>query len=301
MSTGVVGRDTELASVRGFVSGIPEGALALALEGEAGIGKTTLWQAGLDEAGDHGFRILVARPAESETALSFSGIGDLLDTVLDEALAALPAGQRRALSLALVLGDDEGPPPDPHAIGLALLNVLRALADERPIVVAIDDVQWLDPASAGGLAFAGRRLRSERVGLLCSRRAGLDSLLVEELRRGAALRPRGDPRGRPTRRRRSASRRAVASGTDPAEAGSRRSEGRVRWQPVLCPGDRSHTAAPRRRRRRRAAVVDSRVVARSRPRTAGGPSTGEPGLPARGGSTCTSHGRGHGSRLGSRS
>ena len=184
MSTGVVGRDTELASVRGFVSSISEGALALALEGEAGIGKTTLWQAGLDEAGDRAFRILVARPAESETALSFSGIGDLLDTVLDEALAALPAGQRRALSVALVLGEDEGPPPDPHAIGLALLNSFRALADERPIVVAIDDVQWLDPASAGGLAFAGRRLRSERIGLLFSRRAGLDSLLVEELRRG---------------------------------------------------------------------------------------------------------------------
>ena len=184
MSTGVVGRDTELASVRGFVSSIPEGALALALEGEAGIGKTTLWQAGLDEAGDRAFRILVARPAESETALSFSGIGDLLDTVLDETLAALPAGQRRALSLALVLGNDEGPPPDPHAIGLALLTAFRALADVRPVVIAIDDVQWLDPASAAGLAFAGRRLRSERVGLLFSRRAGLDSLLVEELRRG---------------------------------------------------------------------------------------------------------------------
>ena len=183
MSTGVVGRDTELASVSSFVSSISEGALALALEGEAGIGKTTLWRAGLDEAGDHAYRILVARPAESETALSFSGIGDLLDTVLDEVLATLPARQNRALSRALVLGDDEGPPPDPHAIGLALLNALRALADERPVVVAIDDVQWLDPASAGGLAFAGRRLRPERVGLLLSRRAGLDSVLVEELRR----------------------------------------------------------------------------------------------------------------------
>ena len=129
-------------------------------------------------------RILLARPrARARTALSFSGIGDLLDTVLDEALAALPAGQRRALSLALVLGDDEGPPPDPHAIGLALLTAFRALADERPVVVAIDDVQWLDPASAGGLAFAGRRLRV-RAPSGCSSRVvrGLDSLLVEELR-----------------------------------------------------------------------------------------------------------------------
>ena len=183
MSSGVVRRDTELASVRGFVSSISEGAVALVLEGEAGIGKTVLWWAGLEEAGECAFRVLVARPAESETGLSFSGIGDLLGTVLEEALAALPLGQGRALSRALVLGDDEGPPPDPHAIGLALLNALRALAKERPVVVAIDDVQWLDPASAGGLAFAGRRLRSERVGLLFSRRAEPDSPLVEELRR----------------------------------------------------------------------------------------------------------------------
>ena len=183
MSPGVVGRDAELASLRDFVSSIPSGAVVLALEGDAGVGKTTLWEAGLEEAGDRGFRVLAARPAESETALSFSGIGDLLDPVLEKALAPLPAAQHRALSRALVLGDDEGPPPDPHAIGLALLNALRALADEVPVVVAVDDVQWLDPASASGLAYAGRRLRSERVGVLLSRRSGLDSILLTELRR----------------------------------------------------------------------------------------------------------------------
>ena len=95
------------------MSSIPAGAAVLALEGDAGVGKTTLWEAGLEEAGDRGFRVLAARPAESETALSFSGIGDLLGPVLDEALAPLPAAQNRALSRALVLGDDEGPPPDP--------------------------------------------------------------------------------------------------------------------------------------------------------------------------------------------
>jgi hypothetical protein len=67
-------------------------------------------------------------PAESETALSFSGISDLLDPVLDEALAPLPAGQKRALSRALVLDDDEGLPPDPHAVGIAILNAVRSLA-----------------------------------------------------------------------------------------------------------------------------------------------------------------------------
>jgi DNA-binding CsgD family transcriptional regulator len=183
MSPGVVGRDAELASLREFVSRIPEGAVALALEGDAGAGKTTLWEAGLDDAGARGFRLLVARPAESESTLSFSGIGDLLDPVLEEALAPLSAAQHRALSRALVLTEDDGPPPDPHAIGVALLSSVRALAAEQPVVVAVDDVQWLDPASAGGLSYAARRLRSERVGLLLSRRSGLESTLLKELRR----------------------------------------------------------------------------------------------------------------------
>jgi DNA-binding CsgD family transcriptional regulator len=183
MSSGVVGRDAELASLREFVSSISAGAVALALEGDAGVGKTTLWEAGLEEAGDRRFRVLAARPAESETALSFSGIGDLMAPVLDEALVTLPPAQNRALTRALLLGDDDGPPPDPYAIGLALLNSLRALAGELPVVVAVDDVQWLDPASVGGLAYAARRLRNEPIGLLLSRRSGLESVLVSELRR----------------------------------------------------------------------------------------------------------------------
>jgi hypothetical protein len=89
--------------------------------------------------------------------------------VLDEALASLPAPQRRALSRALLL-DDEGPPPDPHAIGVAVLNALRALAATGPVVVAVDDVQWLDPASAGALAYDARRLRAEQVGVMLARR-----------------------------------------------------------------------------------------------------------------------------------
>jgi DNA-binding CsgD family transcriptional regulator len=181
MSPGVVGREPELASLRDFASRIPAGAVALVLEGEAGVGKTTLWEAGLAEVTGDGCRVLSARPAESETALSFSGIGDLLDPVLEEALASLSAAQNRALSRALVLGDDDGQPPDPHAIGVALLSALRALAAERSLVVAVDDVQWLDTASTAGLAYAVRRLRAEPVGLLLSRRSSLESPLLGEL------------------------------------------------------------------------------------------------------------------------
>jgi len=180
---GVVGREAELASVRGFVASVSEGAAALVLEGDAGVGKTTLWRTGIAEAKERGLRVLEARPAESETALSFSGIGDLLDPVLAEALAPLPAAQQNALARALVLEEAAGPTPDTHAVGVALLNALRAIANENPVVVAVDDVQWLDAASSGALGYAARRLRAECLGVLISRRARLESGLVEELRR----------------------------------------------------------------------------------------------------------------------
>ena len=183
MPGAVVGRDAELASVRDFVSALSSGASALVLEGDAGMGKTTLWAAGVAHARTAGLRVLEARPAESETSLSFSGIGDLLDPVLDEALAPLPEAQRRALSRALVLEDADGPRPDPHAIGVAVLNALRALAEGAPILVAVDDVQWLDAASTAALRYGARRLRAEPVGVLLARRSSLDSGLLAELRR----------------------------------------------------------------------------------------------------------------------
>jgi len=183
MTDVVVGRDSELASARDFVVGISDGAAALVLEGVAGVGKTTLWSAAVAEAEDGGLRVLRALPAESETALSFAGVGDLLEPVLEEALAGLPAGQRNALSRALVLEEAEGPPPDAHAVGVGLLNALRALAATQPLVVAVDDVQWLDSASSSALCYAGRRLRDERIGVLLSRRTPLETSLTAELRR----------------------------------------------------------------------------------------------------------------------
>jgi DNA-binding CsgD family transcriptional regulator len=182
----VVGRDAELASIRDFVASISDGAVALVLEGEAGMGKTTLWSAAVEEAEARELLVLRARPSESEATLSFSGVGDLLDRVLEEVLEPLPVGQRRALSRALVLDDDSGPPPDRHAVGVAVLNAVRALAETRPVVLAVDDVQWLDAASSGALVYAARRLESERVGLLLARRTSLESVLVEELRRSLA-------------------------------------------------------------------------------------------------------------------
>jgi len=187
MQGAIFGRDRELASLAEFAAGVSDGASALVLEGDAGMGKTTLWEAAIEDARERGLLVLRARAAEGELALSFSGLGDLLDPVLEEALAPLPSAQRGALSRALLLGDDEGAVPDPHAVGVAVLNALRGLAGERPVLVAVDDVQWLDTASAGALVYAARRLGDELVGVLLARRTPLESSLATELRR--SLRP----------------------------------------------------------------------------------------------------------------
>ena len=181
--TEVVGRDAELRSLRDFVERVAGGAVALVLEGEAGMGKTTLWRAAVEHAEDLGLTVLQAQPFESETTLSFAGIGDLLDPVLDAALEPLPAVQERALSRALALGDDEGPALDPRTLRVAVMNALRSLAKTQPVIVAIDDSQWLDYASSAALAYGVRRFRADRIGLLLSRRSGLESVLLDELLR----------------------------------------------------------------------------------------------------------------------
>lgn len=186
MPASVVGREAELTALNDLLARLPGGSAALVLEGEAGMGKTTLWRAAVLHAGTLGMTVLQAQPVESETTLSYAGIGDLLDPVLDVALEPLPAVQRRALSSALMLDDEDGRPLDPRALRVALMNALRALAEERPVLVAIDDSQWLDFASSAGLAYGFRRFRVEPIGLLLSRRSGLESVLLDELLRSPA-------------------------------------------------------------------------------------------------------------------
>jgi hypothetical protein len=164
----VVGRDEELAAVVAFLDG--DFPAALVVQGEAGIGKTTLWRAGLAEVPDRGVRVLACRPAESEARLSFAGLADLLEPVLGEVLGALPSVQRRALEAALLLSEQEGPPPDQHVISAACLGVCRRLAEQGRVLLAVDDVQWLDPPTVLVLEFVARRLAEAPVGLLVAER-----------------------------------------------------------------------------------------------------------------------------------
>jgi len=164
----VIGRDRELALIRAFLADIEQGPSSLVLSGEPGIGKTALWEVGVKEAERIG-HVLACRTAEAEASLSFTGLSDLLAPVFDEAASALAPPRRRALEVALLLAEP-GEPPDPRAIGLALLDVLRTVAANCPVVVALDDVQWLDPSSAAVLQIALRRLQDEQIGVLATLR-----------------------------------------------------------------------------------------------------------------------------------
>jgi DNA-binding CsgD family transcriptional regulator len=175
----VVGREHEMAVVQAFVGGLDSGPCGLMLEGEAGVGKTTLWLAGGTAARAYGHELLETRPAQAEAGFAFAGLGDLLGGVLDGVLDALPGPQADALRVALLLQRAQGRPAEHGAIAFATLGVLRALAAARPVVLAIDDVQWLDAPSAAALSFAWRRLRGERVGLWLTRRVAVPALLAE--------------------------------------------------------------------------------------------------------------------------
>ena len=173
MSEDIAGRDAELEAVEDFLAKTSMSLAALVLEGEAGMGKTTLWRAAVENAQARGLTVLQAEPVESETTLSFAGIGDLLDPFLDEVLDGLAPVQRRALERALALGEEEGPALDPRVLRVAVMNALRALAAERPVLLAIDDSQWLDFASSAALAYGARD--SAPSASACSSRVGRGS------------------------------------------------------------------------------------------------------------------------------
>jgi DNA-binding CsgD family transcriptional regulator len=177
----VLGRDDELRSLHAFLDRPATGGLAaLVLEGEAGIGKSTLWLAGVEAARQRGLRVFSSRPAEVELGVAFAGLGDLLEEALGDVVSELAAPRRRALEIALLVEDEVGEPVDFRTLAVAVREALQLLAEQEPILVAIDDVQWLDPSSTSALAFALRRLQDGDIALLCTRRLG-EGIPVSEL------------------------------------------------------------------------------------------------------------------------
>jgi DNA-binding CsgD family transcriptional regulator len=167
MEAAIVGRRGELEQIEHlFTDGRPAAAV---VEGEAGIGKTTVWLEAVARAEEAGYRVLRCRPAEAEQALPFAGLGDLVEPVIESVFDELPEAQRHALNVAL-----QRVPADENATRLALsralLALLRVLAEREPVTVAIDDVQWLDAPTEEVLEFGARRLDGSPIKLLIARR-----------------------------------------------------------------------------------------------------------------------------------
>ncbi|WP_225850779.1 AAA family ATPase [Streptomyces sp. HPF1205] len=182
MTKVIFGRSAELAVIGDALDAISGTGTALVIEGEAGIGKSTLLKAAADRAAADGYRLLGCSGFQSQTEVGFAGIHELIHPLLGQA-AELPPRQRGALMTAF--GLDDGPAPDRLLVGLAVLGLLEEAASRRRLLLVVDDVQWLDQSSLDVLAFVARRLTNAPLMLLCAERADLG---------GPAVRLEGVPR-----------------------------------------------------------------------------------------------------------
>ena len=166
----VIGRDAEFEAVLQLLNAARSGPAALVMRGEPGVGKTTIWHAAVARAAEASFTVVSCRPSPAETDLPYAGLGDLFDHLDDNVMSALPAPQRRALDVALLRVDAGSGSLEQRAVGAAALHVLVDLARSAPVLLAIDDLQWLDRPSVNVLRFVLRRISPAQVGVLVASR-----------------------------------------------------------------------------------------------------------------------------------
>ena len=172
MAVRAVGRQADEQAVAAFLDGVPSAPAALVIEGDPGIGKTTLWHDALDQARGRGFTVLASRAARAESVLAYAALADLLADVHESLWADLPAPQQRSLDAALLRCREHAGLTDARAVAAAFVAVLDRLAtrSESFVLLAIDDLQWIDISSANVVSFAARRL-PPGVGLMCTTRS----------------------------------------------------------------------------------------------------------------------------------
>jgi DNA-binding CsgD family transcriptional regulator len=171
LGSAVVGRETELTEVVRFLGSLKRGFATLILEGEPGIGKSTVWLEARRRAHASDVRVLWCRPSAAEAKFSFAGVADLLSSVDESAFDSLPGPQREALEVAMLRASPSRRTAEERAVAAGFLTLVRELAAGEPLLIAVDDWQWLDAPSRGVLEFAARRLESESVGLLSTLRS----------------------------------------------------------------------------------------------------------------------------------
>jgi DNA-binding CsgD family transcriptional regulator len=172
----IIGRRRELDRCRELLAEVGPSGHAVLIEGDAGIGKSTLVDAVARIAADQGFHELSCNGVQTETTSGFAGLHELLHPVLDR-LTALPSRQRQAIEIAL--GYADGPPPSRLMIGLATLGLLEEYAAEQPTLVTVEDAQWLDISTAQTIAFVARRLTNAPILLAVTMRTDATERTLE--------------------------------------------------------------------------------------------------------------------------
>jgi DNA-binding CsgD family transcriptional regulator len=171
---GVVGRDDELTRIGRLLDDARAGRSGvLVMAGEPGVGKSVLVEQAIRQGA--GMRVLRAGGVQSEAHIPFAALADLLRPAL-YLLDRLPGPQVEALEGALALIPART--QDRFAIGWATLGLLVAYAEQAPVLVVVDDVQWIDGSSADALAFGLRRLFADPVAVLLAGRTGPPSVLA---------------------------------------------------------------------------------------------------------------------------
>ena len=170
----LVGRDEELLYLHDFVDHVRTAGRALLLSGDPGVGKTVLLEAGAQYARERGVRVLSAAGVEFDVDVSFAALHQLLLPVFGE-FDKIGDWHRDALTAAL--GLRPGPRSDQLVLSNATLAVLEAAAANTPLLLVVDDLPWIDRASAAVLGFVARRLHQLPVGLLAASRNGEDNFL----------------------------------------------------------------------------------------------------------------------------
>ncbi|MFF8588347.1 ATP-binding protein [Streptomyces althioticus] len=193
-TTGLVGREGELAELAAFLDTAGTEGAVLLLTGDPGVGKTALLDATADLAVAKGVRVVRGSGVEYETDISYAGLHQLVGSLPDE-FGRLPRSLREALEVALGLGT--GPAPSRIAVLNAALSLFDEAAKERPLLLVVDDLHVVDQASRAAVGFVARRLAGRRIGLLGAQRAesgepfpstGLPELAVAPLDDADALR-----------------------------------------------------------------------------------------------------------------
>src|ERR1700761_7447 len=163
-------RQVESHAAGDFLDRALAGPAGMIVEGEAGIGKTTLLWHVVEAATAKGFKVLSTGGSPSAARYAYAAVADLFSTVDDAIVADLPEAQRRALEQVLLLEGD-GPPTNERVVAAAFLSVIQHPRVVAPVLVAIDDAQWLDASSQAVFGYAAHRITG-RVGILATVRTG---------------------------------------------------------------------------------------------------------------------------------